>query len=163
MIQCKESDYPNPDNLPPVEFDNAIFAVLQGAVGNLIRDFQKQQSGNRIKPSMSKLMQSIFTALTQVDLPETDESDTEAKERVLKIITSSSSSSLKSFEKEIRLFWDRNRQDGNLNNLVADLDEYFIEKEIGQDLDDQEEETTLDIIKKEDVQLVCYEWFLSNV
>jgi hypothetical protein len=159
MIQCKEADYPNPDDLPPVEFDNAIFAVLQGAVSNLIHDFQKQQSSIRIKPSMSKLVQSTYTALTQGDLLETDESDMADKERVLKIITSIN---LKTFEKEIRQIWDRYRQDQNLTNLVAELDEYFIEKEIGQGIDDQEEETTLDIIKKEDVQLVCYEWFKSS-
>jgi hypothetical protein len=161
MIQCKEADYPKPDDLPPVEFDNAIFAVLQGAVSNLIHDFQKQQSSIRIKPSMSKLIQSIYTALTQGDLLETDESDMADKERVLKIITSIN---LKTFEKEIRQIWDNYRGEQNLTNLVAELDEYFIEKEIGQGIDDQEEESTLDIIKKEDVQLVCYEWFkpISN-
>ena len=157
MIQCKEADYPNPEDLPPVEFDNAIFAVLQGAVSNLIHDFQKQQSSIRIKPSMSKLIQSIYTALTQGDLLETDESDAAGKERVLKNITSIN---LKTFEKEIRQIWDNYREGKNLTNLVAELDEYFIEKEIGLDLGDrEEEETTLDVIKKEDVQLVCYEWF----
>ena len=159
MIQCKESDYPKPDDLPPVEFDNAIFAVLQGAVSNLIHDFQKQQSSIRIKPSMSKLVQSIYTALTG-DLPDTDESDMADKKRVLKII---SSINLKTFEREIRQIWDKYRQERNLTNLVAELDEYFIEKEIGQDIDDQEEESTLDIIRKEDVQLVCYEWFKPSI
>ena len=156
MIQCKESDYPNPDDLPPVEFDNAIFAVLQGAVSNLIHDFQKQQSSIRIKPSMSKLIQSIYTALTQGDPVEVDESDIAAKERVLKIIRSNFP---KTFEREVRQIWDQYRQESNLTNLVAELDEYFIEKEIGQDLEDEEEATTLDMIKKEDIQLVCYEWF----
>jgi hypothetical protein len=110
---------------------------------------------------MSKLIQSIYTALTQGDLLETDESDMADKERVLKIITSIN---LKTFEKEIRQIWDNYRGEQNLTNLVAELDEYFIEKEIGQGIDDQEEESTLDIIKKEDVQLVCYEWFkpISN-
>ena len=160
MIQCKEADYPNPDDLPPVEFDNAIFAVLQGAVSNLIHDFQKEQSRTRIKPSMSTLMQKIQTALTQGDLLETDESDTAIKERVMKIITSTN---LKTFEKEIKQIWDKYIQEQNLTTLVTYLDEYFFEKEIGLDLGDREEETTLDIIKKEDVQLVCYEWFKSSV
>lgn len=86
-IQCKESDYPDPETLPPVEFDNAIFAVLQGAVNNLIEDFQKQQSSVRIKPNLSKLVQKISTALTQDDRPSTDETETQAKERVLRILT----------------------------------------------------------------------------
>lgn len=157
MIQCQERDYPNPDDLPPVEFDNAIFAVLQGAVNNLIADFQKQQSGTRIKPKLSNLMNKIYTALTRSEPSTNDESDMEAKERVLKIITSPSSS-LKTFEKEIKKIWDVFVEDKNLTNLVANLDEYFIEKEIGQDIEDYEE-TTLEIIKREDVQLVCYEWF----
>ena len=105
------------------------------------------------------IIQRIYTALTQGDLLETDESDMADKERVLKIITSIN---LKTFEKEIRQIWDNYRGEQNLTNLVAELDEYFIEKEIGLDLGDQEE-TTLDIIKKEDVQLVCYEWFKSSV
>jgi ERCC4-related helicase len=159
MIQCQESNYPNPDDLPPVQFDNAIFAILQGAVNNLIEDFQKQQSSNRIKPPLSKLMLSIYTALTQSELPENDQSEIEAKERVLRIITSVDN--LKTFEKEIRFFWDAFVKDSNPTNLVADLDEYFIDKEIGQDIED-DEQTTLDIIKKEDVQLVCYEWFKSS-
>ena len=51
-------------------------------------------------------------------------------------------------------------EDKNLTNLVANLDKYFIEEEIGQDIE-EDQETTLEIIKKEDVQLVCYEWFKS--
>jgi len=157
MIQCKESEYPHPDDLPPVEFDNAIFAVLQGAIKNLVEDFQKQQSSIRMKPSLSKLIQKVYTALTQSDLLATDESDIADKERVLRIITSIN---LKTFEPEIKQIWDRCFEDKNFTNLVAELDEYFIEKEIGLDLEDEEEnETTLQIIKKEDVQLVCYEWF----
>jgi superfamily II DNA or RNA helicase len=157
MIQCKESDYPNPDDLPPVEFDNAIFAVLQGAVNNLIADFQKQRSGTLLKPKLSKLMQKIYTKLTQSEPSTNDKSEMEDKERVLKIITSTSSS-LKTFEKEIKKFWDSFVEDKNVTNLVANLNEYFIEKEIGQDIE-ADEETPLDIIKREDVQLVCYEWF----
>jgi len=95
--------------------------------------------------------------LTQSDLLATDESDIADKERVLRIITSIN---LKTFEPEIKQIWDRCFEDKNFTNLVAELDEYFIEKEIGLDLEDEEEnETTLQIIKKEDVQLVCYEWF----
>ncbi|MEG4420790.1 helicase-related protein [Microcoleus sp. LAD1_D5] len=154
-IQCKESDYPDPETLPPVEFDNAIFAVLQGAVNNLIEDFQKQQSSVRIKPNLSKLVQKISTALTQDDHPSTDETETQAKERVLRILTTTG---LKTFEKEIKQIWEGFLVDRNLINLVAGLDEYFIDKEIGQDIED-EAETTLEIIKREDVQLVCYEWF----
>ena len=160
MIQCKETDYPNPDDLPPVQFDNAIFAILPGAVNNLIEDFKKQQSSSLLKPRLSKLLHSIYTALTQTESSENnDESEIEAKQRVVRIITSVDN--LKTFEKEIKVFWDGFVEDRNLTNLVTELDEYFIEKEIGQDIED-DEQTTLDIIKKEDVQLVCYEWFKSS-
>jgi len=160
MIQCKETDYPNPDDLPPVQFDNAIFAILPGAVNNLIEDFKKQQSSSLLKPRLSKLLHSIYTALTQSESSENnDESEIEAKQRVVRIITSVDN--LKTFEKEIKVFWDGFVEDRNLTNLVTELDEYFIEKEIGQDIED-DEQTTLDIIKKEDVQLVCYEWFKSS-
>ncbi|MEG4286302.1 helicase-related protein [Microcoleus sp. A006_D1] len=159
MIQCKETDYPNPDDLPPVQFDNAIFAILPGAVNNLIEDFKKQQSSSLLKPRLSKLLHSIYTALTQSESANNDESEIDAKQRVVRIITSVDN--LKTFEKEIKVFWDGFVEDRNLTNLVTELDEYFIEKEIGQDIED-DEQTTLDIIKKEDVQLVCYEWFKSS-
>jgi superfamily II DNA or RNA helicase len=160
MIQCKESDYPKPDDLPPVIFDNAIFAVLQGAVSNLVEDLQKQQASSHIKPQLSKLMQKIYIALTQKDLrSHNDELEIEAKNNVLKIITSTNN--MKTFEKEIKNIWDKYVSDKNLPNLIADLEEYFIEKEIGQDIE-LEEKTSVDVIRKEDVQLVCYEWFKSS-
>jgi len=159
MIQCKESDYPNPNDLPPVKFDNAIFAILPGAVSNLIEDFKKQQCSTHLKPKLSKLAQNIYILLNQSEPTlNNDESEIEAKERVLKIITSIN---LKTFEKEIKCLWQRFLRDKKINNFVAELDEYFIEKEIGQDIE-MEDETTLDIIKKEDVQLVCYEWLKSS-
>jgi hypothetical protein len=160
MIHCKESDYPKPDDLPPVIFDNAIFAVLQGAVSNLVEDLQKQQASSHIKPQLSKLMQKIYIALTQKDLrSHNDELEIEAKNNVLKIITSTNN--MKTFEKEIKNIWDKYVSDKNLPNLIAELEEYFIEKEIGQDIE-MEEETSVDVIRKEDVQLVCYEWFKSS-
>lgn len=155
MIHCQESDYPHPDTLPPIEFDNAIFSILPGAINNVIQDLQKQQSRSQIKPDLSKLMNEIYTTLTSEDL-EIDASDREAKERVIKIITSVNN--LKTFEKEIKQIWNQYKADQNLPNCIAELDEYFIEKEIGQEIEEKTQ-TTLDIIKKEDIKLVCYEWF----
>ena len=67
-LKCKELDFPNPDDLPLVEFDNEIFKVLEGAINNLMTFFQRQQTAKSIKPKMPKLLLQIYQALTQTNL-----------------------------------------------------------------------------------------------
>ncbi|CAN1210851.1 DEAD/DEAH box helicase family protein [Tumidithrix helvetica PCC 7403] len=159
MIQCREMDYPKTENLPPAEFDNSIFTVLEGAVDNLVEAFQKQQSSARVKPKLSPLLLKIYKALTNINFLATDEFYLEAKKRVLKIIESVT---LRTYEKELKNIWEEFVKDKNLVNLVERLDEYFVENQLGQELEEEDQETILDIINKEDVQLVCYEWFKPN-
>ena len=156
-LQCKQSDYPNPDNLLPVPFDNAIFAVLEGATRNLLQDFKKRQTGSQMKPPLSKLLLKIQTALTQTNLLSSEPTDEEAKDRVLKVIASSNG--LRSFERDVKAVWDRFVSSQDLGLLVAELDELFVDQQLYHDLEQTEDANLVEAIKEEEIQLVCYQWF----
>ncbi|MBD1858592.1 MULTISPECIES: helicase-related protein [Leptolyngbya] len=155
-LKCNASDYPNPDELPPVPFDNAIFAILEGATRNLLQGFKKQQSSTRLRPTLSKLLQKIQTALTQADLFIDEPTDAELKERVLRVIVSAN---LRSYEKDIKAIWSRFAENRNLTDLISDLDILFVDQELYYEVEEEEEINLLDIIREEEVQLVCYQWF----
>jgi len=156
-LQCSQSDYPNPDNLPPVPFDNAIFAILEGATRNLLQEFKKRQAGTQMKPPLSKMLLKIQTALTQTDLLLSEPTDEEARERVLRVIVASSG--LRSFERDVKAVWDRFVIAKDLGLLVTELDELFIDQQLYHDLEQEEETNPLEVIKEEEIQLVCYQWF----
>lgn len=159
-LLCKSNDFPKPDDLAPVQFDNAIFAILNGAVRNLLFDLQKRQASGRLRPSLSKLLQKVQTALTQIDLFTTDLADTEAKERVLQTITGVN---LRTYEKDIKAIWEKFVESRDLGVLVGDLDELFVDQQLYDEIEEQEEDlNALEMIKEEDVQLVCYQWFKSE-
>lgn len=156
-LQCKSSDFPKPDALPPVKFDNTIFPVLNGALGNLLSDIQKKQVSGQLRPSLSKLLQKIQTALTQSDLFTTEPADTEALDRVLRTITGVN---LRTYEKDIKVIWENFVESRDLSLLVEDLDELFVDQQLYDEIEEQEEDVNaLEMIKAEDVQLVCYQWF----
>ncbi|NJN11879.1 MAG: helicase [Richelia sp. RM1_1_1] len=154
-LKCKESDFPNPDDLPPVEFDKRIFPVLEGAINNLMTFFQKQQTAKNIKPKMSKLLQQIFQVLTQPDLFQSELADEEAKERILKVITTVN---YRSFEKDIKVILEDFTTHKKVNLLVAQLDEYFVENDQYAELED-EDIRTIEAIERKDIKLICYQWF----
>ena len=152
-LQCTAADFPNPDTLPPVQFDNAIFAVLNGAVRNLLCDLQKRQVSGRLPATLSRLLLKVQTALTQSE----ELADTEAKERVLQTITGVN---LRTYEKDIKAIWDNFVENRDLGVLVADLDELFVDQQLYDEIEEQEEDVNaLSMIKEEEVQLVCYQWF----
>jgi ERCC4-related helicase len=154
-LQCKASDYPNPDTLPPAEFDNAIFAVLEGATQNLLQDIKRQQSSTRLRPTLSKLLQKIQTALTQTDLFTAELVETDAKDQVLRVITSAP---LRSYEGDIRKVWEQFTATKDIGALVVELDELFVDQGLYHDIE-EEEVSPLEIIRAEEIQLVCYQWF----
>jgi superfamily II DNA or RNA helicase len=156
-LQCKSSDFPSPETLPPVEFDNAIFAVLKGAVSNLLSDLQRRQTSARLQPTLPKLLQKVQTALTQTDLFLGELPETEAKERVLQTIKEVN---LRTYEKDIKAIWDKFVVSKDLNTLMADLDELFVEQQLYDQIEEQQEDANaLSLIKEQEIQLVCYQWF----
>ena len=156
-LQCRAEEFPKPENLPPVPFDNAIFAVLNGAVHNLLSDLQKRQVSSKLRPSLSRLLQKVQTALTQPDLFAVEPADVEAKERVLQSITGVN---LRTYERDVKAIWDNFLESRDLGVLVSDLDELFVDQQLYNEVEEQEEDVNaLEMIKEEEVQLVCYQWF----
>ena len=156
-LQCKASQYPHPDTLPSAPFDNAIFAILEGATRNLLESFNKGQTGAQIRPPLSKVLLKIQTALTQPNLmddPINPEDDVRA--RVLRVIASDK---LRSFEQGIKEVWQQYVAHQDLGLLISNLDEVFIDQQLYHDLKEEEEIDPLGIIKREEIQLVCYQWF----
>ncbi|MCT7951729.1 SNF2-related protein [Ancylothrix sp. C2] len=157
-LKCKASDFPPPDTLRPVEFDYRIFSVLETAVSNLLNILQKQQTGKSVKPSMTKLLQKINYALIQPNLFQQNPIlDEDAKQRVLKILTTVNS---RSYERDIKLIWEAFTNHKNLSLLLTKLDEYFLETGHYSELDEPTETRPVQqSIKKQDIQLICYQWF----
>ncbi|WP_181280663.1 helicase-related protein [Aphanothece hegewaldii] len=155
-LKCSESDYPTQDELPPVPFDTSIFFILETVIEHLLEYFKKQRASSKLKPQLSNVLQKIFHVLTQLDLLQDEPVNKEAIECILKIITTVN---LKSFDREIKRIWNVYFTSKDVNGLVADLDELFIETNQYDGLEDEQDTNPLKIIQREDIQLVCYEWF----
>lgn len=157
-LKCQASDFPNPEHLAPVPFDNQIFSVLDRAVGNLLISFQKQQTAKGIKQQMSKLLQSIYHALTQPDLFQNEPIpiDEEAKERVLKVIATVN---YRSYERDVKAFWEAFKTHKNVSLLISELDEYFVDTDQYEELADEQDIRPIEIIQQKDIKLICYQWF----
>lgn len=155
-IKCQESDFKSPKKLPPVPFDNQIFPVLEKAVDNLLSIFQKQETAKKIKPKMSSLINKIYHALKMAN--NINPIYVEAKERIIQVISTVNS---RSYERDIKVFWNNFMANNNINTLIIDIDEYFRENDQYSELEEPEPEPEPihTIIQREDIQLVCYQWF----
>jgi superfamily II DNA or RNA helicase len=154
LLQCKAGDFPHPDTLPPVPFDNDIFLALEGATHNLIGEIEKRQSGYRLQPALSKLSNKIKTALEQSDA---DEIDSATKERLLSAIVNSN---LKSYERDLRVIWDEYVDCRDLERFVTGLDDFFVDRDLYMEVETKER-STIEAIRSEDITLICYQWFES--
>ncbi|HLP87678.1 MAG TPA: helicase-related protein [Nostocaceae cyanobacterium] len=155
-LKCHSTDFPNPDELPPVEFDRQIFPVLEGAVNNLLSFFQRQQTAQSIKPKLTKLLQNIYQVLTEPEQFTTEPIDPEAKERVLKVITTVNA---RSYERDVKTIWEKFKNHKNPSLLLSELDEYFVDSDQYTELEEEQEMKPIDIIQQKDIQLICYQWF----
>jgi hypothetical protein len=86
--------------------------------------------------------------------------DIEAKERVLQTITGVN---LRTYEKDIKAIWEKFVESRDLGVLVGDLDELFVDQQLYDEIEEQDEDiNALEMIREEDVQLVCYQWFKAE-
>ncbi len=159
-LRCKADDYPNPDDMQPVPFDNDIFEVLERSVHNLLQDFKRRQVIGKLKPPLSKLLQKIHYALTQLTLDAPAPEYQEVKERVLRVMTTGN---LRSYERDIKPIWENYAESQDLETLVSELDEFFVEQDLYHEINEEEDLSPLEMIKAEDIQLVCYQWFKPDL
>jgi len=162
-LKCEALDFPNPEDLLPVPFDNHIFPVLDRAVNNLLASFQKQQTAKGIKPQMTKLLQGIYHAITNPEnnpnFIQSEVIDEEVKQRVLKVITTVN---YRSYERDVKLIWEKFKTHKDISLLVSELDEYFVESDQYEELTDDIDIRPVEIIAEKDIKLICYQWFKSN-
>ncbi|AFY82878.1 helicase-related protein [Oscillatoria acuminata] len=154
-IKCQESDFPPPEQLPPTPFNQTIFPVVESALNNLMLMFEKQQSGVKIKPALTKVLVNVLQAFKEPTLFQ-DSVSSEVNERIISVI---STSNLSPFERDIRRMWDRFKESRSLAELAADLDEFFVENELYRETEEDPQLKRFKMVQREDIQLVCYEWF----
>ncbi len=153
-LKCKAEDFPSPDQMLPVKFDDTIFDILDAAVSNLMVYFKKQKTGGQIKPKLIKVLQNIYYALSHEIADNTIEEET--KELVLKVITKVD---LRIYDRDLKAIWKKYVAHKDLNLLVSELDELFVDQDQYYQLEEEAELKAINIIKEEDIQLVCYQWF----
>lgn len=155
-LKCKANDFPPPDQLLPVRFDDSIFNILDGAVSNLMTFFRKEETSSILKPKLTKLLQKIYQALIQFSPTNDEPVYQEAKKRVLKVITKGN---LRVYERDMKVIWENFAQKKDLNSLVFELDEFFVEQDQYYEIEEETEFNPSLVIQEEDIQLVCYQWF----
>ncbi|MDT9186273.1 MAG: helicase-related protein [Limnospira sp. PMC 894.15] len=157
-IKCQESDFPQPEKQPPTPFNRTIFPVLESAINNLMMMFQKQQSGAKIKPALTKVMKNVLEILIQRHelFPESPMPSSDISERIISVIETNN---LSAFERDIRRIWDRFQKSKKLVELVNELDDFFVDNELYAETEVDPRLKNFQIIQQEDIKLVCYEWF----
>jgi hypothetical protein len=85
--------------------------------------------------------------------------DEEVKQRVLKVITTVN---YRSYERDVKLIWEKFKTHKDISLLVSELDEYFVESDQYEELTDDIDIRPVEIIAEKDIKLICYQWFKSN-
>jgi superfamily II DNA or RNA helicase len=157
-LKCQQSDFPSPESLPPIKFDDSVFMVIEDATRNLLESLKRENTGNRIKPRLTRVLNSIKEILVQPTLWEPFKSEdlTILKDRIYKIITTNSD--LRNYNQELKSIWTQYKRNSEIETLLNKLDELFAENELYQD-DTLTPESIRKVIQAEDLELVCYEWF----
>ncbi|NJN74644.1 MAG: helicase [Limnothrix sp. RL_2_0] len=156
-IECEETDFPPPEELPPTQFDPAVFAVFDGVVRNVLQSLRKGETTAKIAPRLTKYPQNIYNVITQPELFDTPLENENTGDRVLEVIKTVN---LRSYAKELKDIWEQYVKDKDINNLVSTLDELFLENEYYNNLEPDEDspEAMLKAITRQDIELICYEW-----
>jgi superfamily II DNA or RNA helicase len=156
-IQCEETDFPAPDDLPPTEFDASVFMSFEGAIRNILNSLQKGKATSQILPRLTKYPQNIYNALTQPSLFETSTAAEAVRDRILKVIKETN---LRSYDRELKEIWNHYAQTQNIDDFIQTIDELFIENDYYSNLEPEEntKEAMLKSIQRQDIQLICYEW-----
>lgn len=98
--------------------------------------------------------------MTQADEFAEESAEAEAKERVLLTIKEVN---LRTNEKDIKTIWDKFTDSKDIGTLLTELDELFVDQQLYNEIEEQQEDTnTLSLIKEEEIELVCYQWFKSK-
>jgi superfamily II DNA or RNA helicase len=156
-IQCEESDFPAPDDLPPAQFDASVFMSFEGAIRNILDSLQRSKSTAKIATKLTKYPQQIYQALTQPSLLEESTVEEEVRDRILKVIKETN---LRSYDRELKAIWNQYAQSQKIDEFIQELDELFVSNEYYNHLEPDEDtsEAMLKSVQRQDIKLICYEW-----
>jgi superfamily II DNA or RNA helicase len=178
-LKCSESDFPAPEELPPQIFDKGIFRILESATDNLLEYYKQKHTSSKLKPKLSKVLQTINHLLgevlsyqdtlvqtnlfqpTQVQLALNFDSEIDPKtvKLIQKIITNQN---LRIHENMIKQFWETFKKNQNVTQLIENLDVYFDENELYHEAEALEP-PKIEIVKRENIKLVTYQWFYPTI
>jgi superfamily II DNA or RNA helicase len=151
MLQCVREE-------PRLEADRQVFEEVERAASDILRDLQSLRAAQRIRPQMSGLNKKFYDALNQMSL--FGEVPPELRNRLNQVLQNIS---LRMFERDPKLKAILQTYQANENPnpqvLAEQLDAFFMDNELYREII---EPTVLEQIKKDDLQLVCYEIFVSE-
>jgi superfamily II DNA or RNA helicase len=144
LLQC------TPDE-PRVVPDHSIFALLERATGEIFQELRARRAVRKIRPQMVGWNREFYSAINQPQL--FDQVPEELRQRVSQVLQDVA---LKPFQRDPALKAIRTafQESGGLQVLAEQLDAFFVENSLYRDVI---EPTTLEQIKEEELQLVCYE------
>ncbi len=152
-LRCQPSDFPDFDEFKPIEFDRRIFPIVEQSINQLFQILQKRSHSQKIKPTLSKTLQNIMNIFQNPTLD--SNLDQDKLTRVMQIINNIDLK--KTYEKDLKKIWQKFVDDQNTELLLDDL--ALLLKNLIVDEETESQEQTLRIIEKEDIKLVCYQWF----
>ncbi len=156
-IRCDRLDFPAPDLLPPAPFDTSVFEVFEAAVDNILASLKRTQATAQIPPRLTKYPRIIFHALNQLDLEAAAPEDREVINRIVRVIETTN---LRSYDRELKGFWEDFVQTKDLSHFIQNVDELFLENEYYANLlpEADSPEARLSAVTRQNIELICYEW-----
>ncbi len=150
LIRCEESEV---RQMPTAKPD--VFSVIDQAVQDLLQELKGAETARRIKQPLKGMNLKLYTALHQPSLTNSSISP----ELLQRLDQALETVSLKSFEREpvLKTLWKEFEETKDVQAVAESLDAFFVENELYQEATPP---TVLEQIKKEDIQLIAYE-FLS--
>jgi len=144
LLQCA------PDE-PRVVPDHSIFELLDRATGEIFQELKALRAVRKIRPQMVGWNKEFYHAINQPRL--FDQVPEELRQRVSQVLQDVA---LKPFQRDPALVAIRAafQEGGGLQVLAEQLDAFFVENGLYREI---VAPTTLEQIKEEELQLVCYE------
>ncbi len=140
-----------PQDEPRVVPQHRIFELLDRATTDVFQEIKALRAGRKLRPQMTGLNKQFYEALNQLNLFE--EVPEELRRRVNQVLLAVP---LTPFQRDpsLRAIRDGFRETASVLALAEQLDVFFAENGLSPETS---EATVLEQIRREDLELVCYE------
>jgi superfamily II DNA or RNA helicase len=156
LIECR------PDETRVVP-RHQIWSYLEQATKDILAEIKQHESARRLRPPMSGMNLRLYNALavtqTQAGTPLATEKEEAADTPVARLMTTLQEVSLKPLERDpgLRQLLDSYQRENNAEALITELDAFAAEHDLYSGISTTR--PTLEKIKAEDLELICYELF----